>query len=189
MNNEQAVNGIVMSVMLMHTQAVAACTKAVWPMLCDKPQMVQLIAEHFAGSSATLSKLCEDVINSPSPDDFKSEIERDLHFGILIGEAVIADLQSTLALLRAHPLAPKSGVLSESEINRMMLEARDSIIAGSEGVQEASTLGFKPGVWPREFETRLGNGQPFVLYAEAGIEGERRYVQRNGELRLTVLND
>jgi len=53
---------------------------------------------------------------------------------------------------------------------------------------EASELRFPPGFWPREIETTLGNGHPFVIGGE-GEGGTRYYYQRIGCISLTVWND
>lgn len=52
---------------------------------------------------------------------------------------------------------------------------------------EASTLGFKPNIWPEKIETTLGNKMPFVL--QASFDGLCDYIQANGVLRLRIFND
>ena len=52
---------------------------------------------------------------------------------------------------------------------------------------EASTLGWKPGYWPKSIETDMGNKMPFNL---VNFDGEvARYVQTCGCITLSVFND
>jgi len=53
---------------------------------------------------------------------------------------------------------------------------------------EASTLEFPPGLWPKRIETKLGNGQPFLL-RRVDEDGTRHYNQVFGCISLTVWND
>jgi hypothetical protein len=55
-------------------------------------------------------------------------------------------------------------------------------------ITEASMLGLRPGEWPREVETDLGNGLPAILYGTTN-DGTHIYVQPGTFLRITVLND
>lgn len=63
---------------------------------------------------------------------------------------------------------------------------------------EASSLSvfiadFKPGrAWPRQINTTMGNGQPFVGVSRKVEDGDliyARYVQTNGCITLKVYND
>ena len=59
-------------------------------------------------------------------------------------------------------------------------------------VAEASTLGFRPGQWPRLIETNLGNGRPFFFHSMCHSDGEiisAEYRQALGCITLSVLND
>lgn len=60
-------------------------------------------------------------------------------------------------------------------------------------VAEASTLGLRPGEWPRAIDTDLGNGRPFYATgATRDDEGgliEVQYLQELGCITLHVLND
>lgn len=53
---------------------------------------------------------------------------------------------------------------------------------------DASTLQLPPGQWPAQFETDLGNGQPFVFRHVDG-NGTHVYSQQFGCLTLKVFND
>lgn len=57
---------------------------------------------------------------------------------------------------------------------------------------EASTLGWRPGVWPAQVDCELGNKQPLIRKRREMYDGELQYVeywQAFGTLRLTVWND
>jgi hypothetical protein len=71
------------------------------------------------------------------------------------------------------------------QINKELLEEFEP----HKFVQEASTLGLKPGVWPRTLEVvpSLGNGQPF--FARNFLEGKVVYFQGNGCVTIHILND
>ncbi len=59
-------------------------------------------------------------------------------------------------------------------------------------VADASTLGLKPGEWPRMLQTRMGNGQPFCRRANNIPVNDLvsvQYSQAFGCLSLTILND
>lgn len=63
---------------------------------------------------------------------------------------------------------------------------------------EASSLGLKPGEWPQELPTTMGNGQPFIR-GNAMVSGADddpdteltgvNYSQRGGCISLKVWND
>ena len=58
-------------------------------------------------------------------------------------------------------------------------------------VTEASTIGLKPGDWPDQLPTAMGNKQPFVLANRQWSKGELRwaeYRQSNGYLTIFILN-
>ena len=56
---------------------------------------------------------------------------------------------------------------------------------------EASTLGLRPGEWPAQLSTSLGDGEPFVFTSfERSADGEVTgacYVQ--GLVKLIIFND
>lgn len=52
---------------------------------------------------------------------------------------------------------------------------------------EASTIGLRPGEWPSQLTTSLGNGLVFELLARGN--GYQRYAQRFGNITLCVFND
>lgn len=58
---------------------------------------------------------------------------------------------------------------------------------------EASDLRLKPGEWPAQLQTNLGNGLPFIqvgqIISPAGEFGGCRYRQANGCISLSVFND
>lgn len=60
---------------------------------------------------------------------------------------------------------------------------------------EASDLGLRPGEWPNELPTTMGNGQPFVkvgVMHSAPDDNELvgvNYHQRGGSIALKVWND
>lgn len=59
-------------------------------------------------------------------------------------------------------------------------------------VVEASSLGLKPGEWPRTVQTNIGNGQPFVWTCCGMSEDEVthwHYAQICGCTTLDILND
>lgn len=59
-------------------------------------------------------------------------------------------------------------------------------------VTEASTLGLKPGEWPKRLNTDLGNRLPFILKSVSAPAGELlyvTYVQAMGCIELKVFND
>ena len=60
-------------------------------------------------------------------------------------------------------------------------------------VTEASSLGWKPGFWPQQLPTTLGNGRDLVRDSSPTVEGGDligwRYYQMLGCIRLTILND
>jgi len=53
---------------------------------------------------------------------------------------------------------------------------------------EASMLGLKPGEWPNNLTTDLGNGQDFE-YVEVLENETRLYGQMGSNLKLVVYND
>lgn len=55
-------------------------------------------------------------------------------------------------------------------------------------VTEASTLGLKPGEWPIDLPTTLGNKQPFRRLRGMD-DGGFEYHQQQGTLILRVFND
>ena len=55
-------------------------------------------------------------------------------------------------------------------------------------VADASALGLKPGEWPRQLETTMGNKQPFLMMTRK-LPEYVIYAQANGCIRLTVYND
>lgn len=59
-------------------------------------------------------------------------------------------------------------------------------------VAEASTVGLRPGTWPREIQTDLGNKQPLLLArvdeSQDGVEGVR-YKQQFGCVEVLIIND
>jgi hypothetical protein len=57
---------------------------------------------------------------------------------------------------------------------------------------EASTLGLKPGEWPRTIETTLGNGMVFIAQRQEVRDGDLLWVdyfQGNGCISLRIYND
>lgn len=58
---------------------------------------------------------------------------------------------------------------------------------------DASEAGLRPGEWPGQLDTTLGNGQPLLRKRwERDIDGDLRYVeywQAFGVLQLRVFND
>jgi len=58
---------------------------------------------------------------------------------------------------------------------------------------EASDIGLRPGQWPTQIETTLGNGLPFIAqHAEHAPDGELiavRYLQANGCIQIRIFND
>lgn len=57
---------------------------------------------------------------------------------------------------------------------------------------EASSLGLKPGEWPGQLDTTLGNGQPLLRKRWREHEGDIQYVeywQAFGCVRLRIFND
>lgn len=53
----------------------------------------------------------------------------------------------------------------------------------------ATDIGLKPGEWPRNLPTDIGNGQDFLV-ASVGENGQWvNYIQMNGCVRLRVFND
>lgn len=61
-----------------------------------------------------------------------------------------------------------------------------------EWIAEASDLGLRPGQWPVELTTDLGNGLPFIrewLGRDDEEVARVIYRQANGCIQLTVLND
>jgi hypothetical protein len=57
---------------------------------------------------------------------------------------------------------------------------------------EASTLGLKPGEWPRTIETELGNGMVFIAMRREVRDGDLLwvdYLQGNGCIWLRIYND
>ena len=54
----------------------------------------------------------------------------------------------------------------------------------------ASDLGLRPGEWPEQIDTNLGNGQPLILRDEPRGEGAGCvYTQQFGCIQVTVWND
>jgi hypothetical protein len=58
---------------------------------------------------------------------------------------------------------------------------------------DASDLRLKPGAWPPQLPTELGNGQPFIyqglVSSPDGETTRASYHQCNGLLKLVVFND
>lgn len=57
---------------------------------------------------------------------------------------------------------------------------------------EASTLGLKPGDWPRTIETDMGNGMIFIAQHKEVRDGDLLWVdyfQANGCITLKIFND
>jgi hypothetical protein len=61
-----------------------------------------------------------------------------------------------------------------------------------EMVTEASSLGLRPGYFPQQFSTNIGNGLNFIFSHQEAVGGELiaiHYEQANGCVSLKVLND
>lgn len=57
---------------------------------------------------------------------------------------------------------------------------------------EASQLGLKPGEWPTQIETNLGNSMPFLVLRREERSGDLLwvdYMQANGCTFLRIYND
>lgn len=72
----------------------------------------------------------------------------------------------------------------------MTIVTLDEVLEVGNGtyVTEASTIGLRPGQWPRLLETTLGNGCPFVLQAGTD-EHVKTYMQEFGCIFMKVYND
>jgi hypothetical protein len=53
----------------------------------------------------------------------------------------------------------------------------------------ASDFGWKPGEFPAQIETDMGNGLPFLKWSETSESDRVIYRQSNGCITLTVYND
>lgn len=57
---------------------------------------------------------------------------------------------------------------------------------------EASELGLKPGEWPEQLTTEIGNGMPLIRTSKKVEDGDLiyvRYHQANGCVDLRIMND
>ena len=54
-------------------------------------------------------------------------------------------------------------------------------------IVKASSIGLKPGEWPMQLETTLGNSTPLVR--NGLVDGGYFYIQMKGTASLIVLND
>lgn len=110
--------------------------------------------------------------NMPPLSGAVSEVHGSTHVTVTMpnGDSVIWPARQIMAKLFVT-----AGMLNVSDLHHFTTEASD--------------LGLRPGHWPQQIATDIGNGLPFiksvVLAGGAGVT----YLQANGCIKLTVYND